>query len=171
MTHKKYSIPIEQLRQWLRYDPETGDVVWLVKRCGRVRLGYPVRKPDKYGYYNITLDRLPHRLHNVIWALYYGEWPPAGMEVDHINLCKTDNRITNLRLATKSQQRGNTAKEANTSSQYKGVCWEKSRGLWRSAIMVNGKSIFLGRFLDEYEAHLAYRQAADKYFGEFARYG
>lgn len=166
MTLEKYTISIDQLREWLSYEPETGAIVWRVKRCGRAQTANAVRTPDSHG-----VDRRPYRLHTVAWALYHGEWPPAGMEIDHINLCKTDNRICNLRLATKMQQRGNTAKLPNRSSRYKGVSWEKSRGMWRAAIEFSGRRMFLGRFNDEHEAHLAYCRAADEFFGEFARYG
>ena len=171
MTRNKRNIDIDTLRQWLDYNSETGDVVWKVRRCGRVRLGYAKRKPDKYGYYNVTLDRLPHRLHNVIWALHYGEWPPITHDVDHINGCRTDNRIENLRLATRSQQAANTKKKAGSKSRYKGVAWEESRQCWRASIVKDGYTHFLGRFHDEEKAHQAYIKAADRLFGEFARYG
>jgi hypothetical protein len=171
MTLGKYDISVEQLRQWLEYDAETGAIVWRVKRCGRAQTENAVRTPDRYGYLNITVDRRPYRLHTVAWALHHGEWPPVGMEIDHINLCKTDNRICNLRLATKAQQRGNSAKLPNRSSKYKGVSWEKSRSVWHAAIEIAGRRRFLGRFKDENEAHVAYCRAADEIFREFARYG
>ena len=171
MTLEKYNISMDQLRQWLSYDSETGEIVWRVKRCGRAQTANAVRKPDPHGYLNITIDRRPYRLHTVAWARDYGEWPPVGMEIDHINLCKTDNRICNLRLASKMRQRGNSGKLPNRSSKYKGVSWEKSRGLWHAAIEFSGHRKFLGRFKDEHEAHLAYCRAADEVFGEFARYG
>jgi len=74
--------------------------------------------------------------------------------IDHINSIKTDNRLENLQLIT---QRENVAKDKkNKTSKYTGVCFEKSRNIWRAVIRNNGKEIFLGRFKCEILAKKAY---------------
>jgi hypothetical protein len=90
--------------------------------------------------------------------------------VDHINRNGLDNRRENLRTASQQQNKANSIGwRKETSSQYKGVYFESSRGLWRAKIMYDGKSIHLGRYKTEIEAACAYDKKALELFGEFAR--
>lgn len=94
---------------------------------------------------------------------------PEGMETDHINGDKLDNRRENLRSATRSQNSVNKPKQQNCSSKYKGVCWHKQRSCWKAEIKINGKRKHLGVFLNEYDAAMAYNKAAFDAFGEHVR--
>jgi hypothetical protein len=100
-----------------------------------------------------------------------------NVQVDHINHDGLDNRRSNLRLATGSQQLQNARKRNGTSSSYKGVYLfrqRKNRGKaytwtrWTAMIKANGKKISLGYFESEEDAARAYNEAAKRYFGEFA---
>jgi len=93
---------------------------------------------------------------------------PKGMETDHINRIVLDNRKSNLRICTKSQNMMNKTKIENKTSKYKGVSWAKDRNRWRVWIMVDEKNKLLGQFLNEEDAAMAYNNAAIKHFGEFA---
>jgi hypothetical protein len=93
---------------------------------------------------------------------------PKNLEVDHKNRISICNDKNNLRLATRSENQRNKNIQKNNTSGYKGVCWDKIRNKWKSAIHVNGKIINLGRFFTKEEAAIAYNEAAVKYFGEFA---
>lgn len=89
---------------------------------------------------------------------------------DHINRDKLDNRKSNLRPCTRSQNQANRRTPANNTSGHKGVCYDKRRLMWRSYIRTNGKQRFLGYYKKIEDAILAYQSAADKYFGDFANY-
>lgn len=91
-------------------------------------------------------------------------------QVDHINGHGLDNRRENLRLATAAQNQRNRGKQVNNTSGYKGVTWYKPSRKWRAQIMVKKKSISLGYFDNPEDAYKAYCEAADMYFGEFAKY-
>ena len=77
--------------------------------------------------------------------------------IDHINDNKLDNRVENLQIVT---ARFNVHKtQGNGLSKYKGVSKYKSSGKYRAMICINGKNKYLGLFLNEYDAHLAYETA------------
>ena len=91
------------------------------------------------------------------------------LQIDHKNGNGLDNQRSNLRTCNNQQNHFNTAPQKNTSSKYKGVCWDKRKSKYMSKIMVDGKCIFLGYHDNEIESALCYDNAAQKYFGEFAR--
>lgn len=94
---------------------------------------------------------------------------PPDKQVDHINGNRLDNRRENLRLVTNSQNNMNQKKQDGTSSQYKGVSWDKSKQKWSSKIMLNGRTVNLGRYDDELLAAHVYDAAARYMFKEYAR--
>ncbi len=93
----------------------------------------------------------------------------TGMQLDHENLDKKDNRRANLRLATNQQNQANRPPGKNNTSGIKGVHWHKMAKGWAARIGVNGRRFHLGTFGTAEDARLAYQEAAIKFFGEFAR--
>lgn len=91
----------------------------------------------------------------------------AGQEVDHINRDRLDNRRSNLRLASRWQQSGNTGIRSNNTSGFKGVSLQRS-GRWGAWIRIDGRSTALGTFGSPESAACAYDAAARAHFGEFA---
>jgi hypothetical protein len=99
---------------------------------------------------------------------------PHDQKVDHRNDDPLDNRKANLRLATHQQNMFNCRKRAIykgklTTSAFKGVTWDRSRGRHMAQIMKNGINHYLGHFMEERSAAIAYDRAALEMFGEFAQ--
>jgi hypothetical protein len=92
--------------------------------------------------------------------------PPDGMEVDHVNRNKLDNRRRNLRAATRRQNDCNRA--AWKTCGYRGVALTPRKTPWAARIRVNGKLTHLGSFHSAEEAARAYDAAAILHHGEFA---
>lgn len=179
MPHKRYDISVEDLRQLISYNPETGRLTWLSrplqfckserdqKRWNSRCAGKFISTPDAFGYLRFKLFNILYKEHRVCWALYYGEWPPQNMHIDHINNNPSDNRIQNLRLATPSENSMNQGKPRSGTSSFKGVYWNSNAGKWASKIMCEGDYTYLGFFSTEEDAHLAYCQAGRELHGEF----
>lgn len=95
--------------------------------------------------------------------------PVNNVQVDHINGDGLDNRKSNLRIVTRSQNIQNSRKRKDNKAGYKGVYWLKPNNRWRALITVNGKRVSLGLFDDRESAGKAYEVASKKYYGEYAR--
>jgi hypothetical protein len=93
--------------------------------------------------------------------------PSSGMVVDHINHNALDNRLSNLRVVTQSQNIMNRRINRNNKTGLRGVEL-RANGRFLARIRVAGKAKHLGVFDTPEEAYSAYCAAADKYFGEFA---
>lgn len=94
---------------------------------------------------------------------------PPSMLVDHINADSLDNRRSNLRLATNTENTRNQRRNIRNTSGLKGVSWQNSNRKWRAQIKVNGQRKYLGSFARPEDAHRAYCEAAALYHGDYAR--
>lgn len=90
------------------------------------------------------------------------------MKVDHQNRNGLDCQRLNLRVCTTSQNGGNSKKQRNNTSGFKGVCWHKGSQRWHSRIEIDGRKIYLGEFRNAEDAAHAYDVAALEHFGDFA---
>tara|TARA_R110000765_G_scaffold45787_1_gene94617 strand:+ start:52 stop:537 length:486 start_codon:yes stop_codon:yes gene_type:complete len=113
--------------------------------------------------YSSCKDELNNKLlHRVIM----GE--PDGMDIDHIDGDRLNNRRSNLRICTRQQNGMNLKISKKNKSGVKGVSWHKDLNKWHAQIQCN-KKIHLGYFDDFYEAVRVRQEAEEKYFGEFNR--
>jgi hypothetical protein len=160
-------IDIERLHQCLSYDAESGVLRWKV-RVGNVAAGSVAGCLDHRGY---RLVRLVGRLllaHRIAWALHYGAWPDR--DLDHRNMDKTDNRIANLRLASRPHNNANTPSR-NGRGLPKGCYQLKGRDRWYSQIRVDGQLKRLGTFASLDEAAAAFQREHQAAHGDFSRCG
>lgn len=158
-----------RLKELLNYDPQTGVFRWLASKARRVSNGDIAGGPTKTRkvYWIINVDYRPSKAHRLAWLYVHG-WLPD--EVDHRDNDGLNNRIDNLRPCTPQQNRYNTKKSSRNSSGFKGVSWHTGAARYRATIHADCKRIHLGYFDDPELAHAAYREAAARYHGEFARF-
>jgi hypothetical protein len=159
---------IEKMKEFIDYDPETGDMTWVKVLSNRAKAGDKCgRNVDAKGYGRVCFDGKQYRAHRVAWALHYGS-NPDGI-IDHINGNRLDNRISNLRIVDTTQNARNTGIGVNNTSGAVGVVWHKTAKKWVAQITVNRENKYLGLFADFNLARQARLIAEEKYFGQFAR--
>jgi hypothetical protein len=166
VANRKLRLPISKSRTkpttFLHYNPETGEFTWRTD-CNK---GIAVEKAGlidpSNGYLRINIWNVLYYGHRLAWLFSTGEWPESAL--DHINGIKTDNRISNLRLASQRLNARNTLGRSKTG--FKGVYKDKKNFV--AQICVDGRKKHLGTFDTPEEAHIAYVDAAKLHFGEFA---
>jgi hypothetical protein len=158
-----------RLKELLHYDPETGVFTWLVWRPNGVKVGDEAGAIHKAGggYLKIKIDSRSYLASRLAWLYMTGKLPT--FRVDHQDTDKLNNRWSNLRPATASQNSANRPAPRNNTSGRKGVHFHKARARWQAQIRVEGKLIHLGRFDSLDLAAAAYQSAAAKHFGQYAR--
>lgn len=160
----------QRAMQVVAYDAETGELRWLVASSPKARHhvyrpGDVVSGRQSQGYIALWVDGRKYLAHRVAFLIAHGRWP-AG-DVDHVNGNKTDNRIENLREATRVQNNGNTKLPRHNTSGMKGV--RRHRAKWVAQISIENQCRYLGIFETKEQAGEAYAKAAQEHFGEFAR--
>lgn len=151
-----------KLKECFCYYPDTGDFIRLT-RLGRWGAGTNAGSLHVQGYIIISIDKQLYKAHRLAWLYVHGEWPTHGFDIDHINGNRADNRITNLRLATRSQNNANSKTRRDNISGSRGVSrWHRDHR-WRATI--NGRH--LGLYETKQEAQEAYSIAARQEFGDF----
>ena len=153
----------EQLKELFVYHLDSG---WFTNKYsrGRAKIGERAGSLMEHGYRRIIIDYVKHYEHHLAWLYVYGEYPD---EIDHVNGVRNDNRITNLRLCTRSQNRFNTQTTTGESG-LAGAYLDKRTLQWYSKIQFGGQQKFLGNFASAEEAHAAYIVALNEIAGEFA---
>lgn len=121
------------------------------------------------GYVQVKIKQKRYYAHRIVWMMHYGEIP-VGFEIDHINHNRQDNRIENLRIVSRKQNRMNSSMYSNNSSGFNGVRWCNDRMKWIATIRANGKEKNLGRFDSFGDAVLA-RVRANISYGYHKNHG
>lgn len=155
----------ELVRKLFDYDAETGALIWLdsYQRPDVVgnRAGW---LDNSTGYWKISVEGTNFVAAKIIWLWIYGELP--DLVPDHANNDRSNDRLDNLRLATKGQNAANAKVRIDNTSGLKGASFCKTTGRWRASITIDGLSCNLGRYDTAQEAHHAWYAAAKEAFGE-----
>jgi len=117
------------------------------------------------GYKYVSINNINYLEHRLIFAMHHNYFPE---NIDHIDLNKSNNLIENLRKATHQENCYNRPLRQDNTSGIAGVTWSKEYKKWTVRIAVNGKRLFLGRFVDISVAKLIANNAKIKYHKEFA---
>lgn len=121
------------------------------------------------GYRRVRVDGQYHYIHRLTWHLLTCKEVPEDLFIDHIDGNRLNNHIENLRLATSLENQYNKARQANGTSQYKGVWFDAVKGFWKASIRLDGKRYYIGQFESEIAAAIAYDKLAIEIQGEFAK--
>lgn len=155
----------QKLKEVLSYDMLTGEFRWLISPSNNVPIGSVAGNHHSTGYIRIMVFGKVFAAHRLAWLYQTGSLPKNF--VDHKNRIKSDNRFSNLRLATKVQNHRNIDLYKSSTSGFKGVSYVKATGKWRSYAYVNYKQIHLGSFVTAELASISYQEFAKKNHGEF----
>lgn len=162
---------IHLLEEYLKIDETSpSGLIWIKRpKQSKIKVGNTAGRKHKNGYWQVKFKGKLYLTHRIIFLLKT-RIDPGILPIDH-PISREDN--INVRLATYSQNSCNRPKQKTfrgikTTSQYKGVCFNKKSGKWQALICLNRKSVYLGQFTREEEAAAAYNEAAARHFKEFA---
>jgi hypothetical protein len=148
----------ERLKELLHYNPETGI---FTRKCnrGNTKKGDIAGTPNTKGYLRLEICKKPYLNHRLAWLYVYGYFPEN--EIDHIDRDKTNNKISNLKEASRSCNMRNTKLFITNTSGVKGVAWDKYVGKWAARITVNLKFKGLGSY-NNFDNAVCARLAAEQ---------
>lgn len=133
-----------------------GSLVWAIKPANRVKIG-DIAGHLNNGYRRVEYAGEQYQAHRIVWEMVKGPIP-EGLEVDHINHVRSDNRIENLRLIIQSDNMRNKSLPSTNKSGEIGIHWNKKLSKWHVQISADGKRKFVG----VYESMEAAKEARDK---------
>lgn len=158
----------ETLTRVLDYNPETGMFTWKVVLSNRAKVGAVAGSLDRHGHRLIPINGTRYSAHRLAWFYVYNVWPKD--EIDHENLIKGDNRIDNLREATRQQNVRNVARKKSNKTGFKGVIrHNQSPHKFVAQITIDGLTRYLGIFDTPEDAHAEYVRASKEHHQEFGR--
>jgi hypothetical protein len=162
-TYGAIMLTHEDLTNLIDYSQETGLFVWKKKRRGVV-IGKTLGADNGFGYLRITVLGKSYYAHRLAWFYVHKVWPDT---IDHINGCKADNRILNLKNCSMSENNQNKhGPQTNSKSQTLGVSWHKKAKKWQAHICVYKERKYLGLFdnvMDAQKAYLIEKEKANVY--------
>lgn len=137
------------LFEYLRYNETKGEFTWIKRPNKNIHLHTRAGTKNSAGYRVISLFGKRYLEHRLAWFFVHGEMPKH--EIDHINQIRDDNRISNLRQVTRSEnQRNKTRKDSRVDEV--GIWWCRRRKRYIAEISLNGKKVYQKSFTDIDEA-------------------
>jgi hypothetical protein len=160
-------LTIDRINQLVSIDFETGVLTWIDNYQRPDLIGKRAGWLNE-GYWRVSIDGHSYYCCQIVWFVGHGIWPDKTL--DHIDLDKANDALSNLRLATKGQNCLNSKLSSRNTSGFRGVSFCNTTQRWRSSIRINGREKNLGRYDTPEEAHEAWKAAAASAFGsEFIR--
>jgi hypothetical protein len=150
-----------KLKELFNYDENTGLFFRKLDANNGRKAGEVAGYIDKEGYVVIAVDGRNYYAHRLVFLYMEGCFPDDC--IDHADKNKANNKLSNLRKATKSENGQNLNISVRNTSGYTGVYYEKSSNRWRARIVINKKSISLGRHKSPELAYEAYKIGKAKY--------
>lgn len=155
------------LREIVRYEPTTGKFYWLKSNNQSASIGGEAGTVEpNTGYVRFTILGRKYQAHRLAWLYVHGVWPEC--EIDHRDLDKTNNTISNLRQAVPANNASNKRVSKRNILGIKGVSLRRD-GKFVARIGHRNEVICLGTFGDVETARAAYVEKARELHGEFAR--
>ena len=155
---------ITQLDVVKNFTYKDGHLYWKRPRLG-IQVNDQAGSVDTKCYLRIRFNGKKYLNHRLIFLMHYGHLPEM---LDHIDNNPLNNRIENLRPATRKENGYNRSVQKNNNSGYKNVYWHKQAKRWSVTITFNKKIKYIGLFKDLELAGLVAQEARNKYHGEFA---
>lgn len=160
-------IELNRLKELLHYNPETGVWTWLnPSLVNKKPINAEAGTISVHGYRIITIAGTKYRASRLAWFYMTGEWPTD--EMDHIDRNGVNDRWTNLRIVSRSENALNRDVQSNNASGARGVHWDETRSKWFVQVKKDNINHFIGRFDDFDEAIEARDRASAELHGEFA---
>ena len=160
-------LTVDLLNELFTYDRETGELSWKMSK-GTAKKGDVVGCDNGRGYLRASINSKLYLVHRLVFLMHKGYLPVV---LDHIDGNSRNNRIENLRPASKSQNQHNRKTGKNNTSGFKGVSYNKKTANFRARISHLNKSIFLGHYKTPEEADVAVRAAREELHGSFSNHG
>jgi hypothetical protein len=158
----------KRLKELLSYNSETGVFTWKENRSGKTKKGMVAGYiQQNNGYRRIRINNVAFRASRLAWLYVHGYLPEN--DVDHINNIRSDDRIVNLREATRSCNLRNHLKSKRNKSGVSGVCYHKRDKKWIVNIGEGGRLCHVGCYKNFQDAVLARLKAEKKYGYESCR--
>ena len=150
-----------ELKLLFNYDANTGVFTRLTSTAPNARIGDVISNPNGQGYIELRVKYKTYQAHRMAWLYIHGINPPE--QIDHINRCRNDNRISNLRCVTSQQNSRNRSASINKFGVI-GLSWCNKSKKFYSRITINRKTKYLGYFYNMFDAVCARKSAENKYF-------
>lgn len=170
----------QDVQQLLDYDSTTGLLYWKTRSpdlfnnqrlCNSWNAQYAGKEAftsdNGRGYKQGTINNKLYKAHRIIFLMNYGYWPD---QIDHIDQNRSNNRLSNLREVSNTENQKNARKRVDNTSGKTGVTWNKLVNAWYARIGVNGVKVTIGRF-DTKEEAIKARLEAEKLYNYHPNHG
>lgn len=153
-----------EIEDALTYNPLTGAFYWNecskpYKKHGQKEAGSVARN----GYRYIAFNKRKYLAHRLAFLFMTGSMPPKKSDVDHVNGCRSDNRFSNLRICSRSENLANS--NFSSGGMPRGV--QRNGSGFMARLRCKNETHYLGTYKNPDDAHAAYLEAREKLLGAF----